>query len=63
MIELTLTVCLLAAPSDCRQERVPFEGSIFVCALQGQQAAQEWLASHPKWRLQRWRCGPPEVRA
>jgi hypothetical protein len=26
------------------------------CMLGGQRAAAEWLAEHPGWRLDRWRC-------
>lgn len=62
MIELVLTVCLSASPSECRLERMPFEGPMMACAIHGQQAAVEWLNTHPKWQLSRWRCGPPEVR-
>ena len=58
MIELVMTVCLFAAPSDCRKERLAFEGSLMTCASSGQVAAAEWLGSHPKWRLARWSCGP-----
>lgn len=61
MIELVLTVCLMTAPEECRQERMPFEGPLLACALQGQFAAVEWLATHPKWLLSRWKCGTPEI--
>lgn len=57
MIELVMTVCLLTAPEDCRKERLPFEGPLMACAIQGQMAAADWLNSHPKWRLSRWACG------
>ncbi len=26
MIELVMTVCLMAQPEDCRKERLPFDG-------------------------------------
>ncbi|WP_181708046.1 hypothetical protein [Chthonobacter rhizosphaerae] len=62
MIELVLTVCLMTAPEECRQERMPFEGPLISCAMAGQFAAAEWLQTHPKWSLSRWRCGPQEIR-
>lgn len=58
MIELIMTVCLLATPEDCRKERIAFEGSLFACATAGQMAAAEWISTHPKWHLSRWSCGP-----
>lgn len=59
MIELVMTVCLLAAPGDCRKERLPFDGSLITCATAGQIAAADWITMHPKWRLTRWACGLP----
>jgi hypothetical protein len=58
MTSLLLTICLAANPSECRTEPIAFDGGPVACALFGQQAAIEWLALHPKWRLSKWRCGP-----
>lgn len=58
MIELVLTLCLSAAPADCRKERIPFDGSLLGCLIAGQTAAAAWVAVHPKWHLAAWRCGP-----
>ena len=63
MIELVMTVCLLTAPTDCRKERIAAEGTMMQCMMAGQIAAAEWIATHPKWRLKRWRCGPPSKEA
>jgi hypothetical protein len=63
MIELVLFVCLQAAPAECRQESMPFDGPLMACAMNGQVVAVEWLQSHPKWRLTKWRCGRPEIDA
>jgi hypothetical protein len=61
VIEIVLTVCLLAAPDDCRREHVPFPGGIVMCAGRGgQEVAAEWIAAHPKYRLRRYRCGVAE---
>lgn len=61
MVDLVLTVCLWIAPMECRKERMGWEGSMTACAVEGQLAAAEWLQTHPKWRLARWRCGPPQL--
>ncbi|BBE72544.1 hypothetical protein [Oharaeibacter diazotrophicus] len=58
MIELVMTVCLLTQPGDCKKERLPFEGSLMTCARSGQFAVAEWIGTHPKWQISRWRCGP-----
>jgi hypothetical protein len=63
MLDLVLTICLFAAPMECRKERMPWEGPMVSCAINGQFAASEWLNAHPKWRLARWRCRPAEIRA
>ncbi|WP_181708243.1 hypothetical protein [Chthonobacter rhizosphaerae] len=56
-VEIAFTFCLLTAPADCRVETQPFDGPMMACALLGQQAARDWLESHPKWRMTKWRCG------
>ncbi len=60
MIELVMTVCLLAQPGDCRKERLPFDGPLIACARAGQFEAATWAAQHPGWHVTRWRCGVPE---
>ena len=57
MVYLVLTLCLIASPSQCRDERPLLEGmSVRACVMQGQHVAEEWLEDHPKWMLSRWRC-------
>lgn len=63
MIELILTVCLASAPTECRLERMPFDGFLIGCTMAGQFHAAEWADRHPKWRIKRWSCGNREVRA
>ncbi len=60
MIELVMTVCLLAQPDDCRKERLPFDGTETACAMAGHFVVATWTAEHPAWRVTRWRCGVPE---
>lgn len=63
MIELVLTVCLLASPVSCREERPDFAGgSVLSCMTQGQFYAARWLAEHPAYSISRWRCQPAGTR-
>lgn len=54
---LVLVFCLISSPGSCQEER-PELGpmSAASCLYRGQQYAAEWLADHPKWMLDRWRC-------
>jgi hypothetical protein len=56
LIALVLTVCLAAAPTTCKEERPFFDGSLLACATQGQLLAARWIAEHPAYTLNRWRC-------
>ena len=57
MATLVLTFCMMAWQAHCTEERPLLqEMSMTTCMLQGQQVAQDWLATHPKWMLTRWRC-------
>lgn len=56
MIQLVLIVCLAASPTSCKEERPNFDGSLLSCATQGQLLAAQWLAEHPAYTLNKWRC-------
>jgi hypothetical protein len=63
MIELVFTVCLLASPTSCRDERVDLVSeSLMACLTQGQFYAARWIEEHPAYSLSRWRCGPRSAR-
>jgi hypothetical protein len=57
VIALTLYVCLTSLPNNCRPQHVSFDGSLMSCSLFGQAVAADWIANHPKYRLQRYTCG------
>lgn len=63
MLDLLLTVCMIADPSNCKVQRIEFQGSQMECAFGGQYTASAWLAEHPKWKLTKWRCKTPEREA
>ena len=48
---------MLAWQTHCTEERPLIQNmTLMGCMVEGQQIAQDWLASHPKWTLSRWRC-------
>lgn len=64
LIDLILTVCLMADPRDCRTEHLYFEsrGSLFQCMLLAPPEIAKWSAEHPAHRVVRWRCAYPDGR-
>ena len=63
MLELVLTVCLLAAPERCKDEapRLAPPLDLRSCMAQGQVYAIRWLDEHPQWALRGWACRPVEA--
>ena len=60
LVTLSLVFCLAANPTQC-QKLFPepadtAELGLANCAIRGQQLAEQWLAEHPKWVLDRVRC-------
>lgn len=63
-MELVLMVCLMNTPVDCRDEHLTLSVELMTpqqCMLGAQPAMAEWSASHPKYRIERWRCGQPRA--
>jgi hypothetical protein len=63
LVELILTVCALAQPADCEEQRLAFVdgGSLRQCMASAPPKIAEWSLEHPGRRVVRWRCGYPEV--
>ena len=63
MLVLLLTVSLMAEPSTCKVEQVPFVefAGTTDCLFQGQFRAAEYIAQHPGWMLVRYECGAPKT--
>jgi hypothetical protein len=54
-----LSVCLLASPNTCKEERLDwsFEDIGYMsCFTHSQEALVQWQSAHPLWRVTRWRC-------
>jgi hypothetical protein len=61
MIELLATVCLIAAPSSCKDVSLTFAGdslSPHQCVMFGQAELAKWNGAQPKYRVDKWRCRP-----
>lgn len=64
MIEIVLSVCMLADPSRCKDVHLSYmaEGQGVTphqCMLYGQSEIARWSEGNPNWKLQKWSCGTP----
>ncbi len=61
LVHLILTVCSLAQPADCEEQRIAFveSGSLRQCMASAPPRIAEWSAGHPNRRVVKWRCGYP----
>ncbi|GEP04846.1 hypothetical protein [Methylobacterium oxalidis] len=58
---ILLSICLLAQPTTCREDRInlSYESTNpFLCLRHSQSALANWQAAHPEWHVERWRCAP-----
>jgi hypothetical protein len=58
MLELVIVYCMIGAPDRCVERgQIMQEGvSQIGCVTLGQMMGQEYLKTHPNWRLATWRC-------
>lgn len=63
MVDLIVTLCLLAHPGSCRVRHMLFEssGSLAVCMWQAQPYLARWIGEHPNLRIVSYRCAWPET--
>ena len=62
LVDLVLTVCLVANPNNCRQEHLYFEsrGSLIQCIILAPSEIAKWSGYHPALKVVRWKCVFPE---
>jgi len=62
LVDLVLTVCLLANPASCREEHLYFEsrGSLVQCMILAPAEIAKWSGSHPALKIVRWTCTFPD---
>ena len=56
MYQLILSICLIAAPADCKEEEFFNPLSMWECMVGGQAYADIWLRQHPGWELKSFKC-------
>jgi hypothetical protein len=61
MIELVMTVCIVAQPAACRDQHMLLDndGTPMQCMLKAPPVIAQWGAEHPQWYVQRWKCQYP----
>lgn len=65
MVEIVLSVCLVANPYKCRdvilERESDQEVSLVACMMNSQIAAAQWSLSHPGHIIRRTKCRPARV--
>jgi hypothetical protein len=58
VIALLLTVCLIGAPSDCRDHKIALVPGVTViqCMMTAPAHIAKWSEEHPGWHVERWQC-------
>lgn len=64
LIAIVFTVCALAHPDQCRDERLAFasSGSLRQCVMSAQPYLAQWIGEHPQWSIKRYRCEYPPLK-
>lgn len=62
LIDLVLTVCLVASPGHCRDEHLYFQSgsSVMNCMFLAQPEIAKWSVEHPAYTVRRWTCVVPD---
>lgn len=62
IIDLVLTVCLIANPNQCRTEHLYFEnrGSVMACMFLAPSYIAKWSQERPGFKVVRWKCEYPD---
>lgn len=61
MIELLVSVCLIAEPEKCKDVSLVFDADSVTpmqCLMGAQPEIAKWVDLHPKWVAKRWTCQP-----
>jgi hypothetical protein len=64
LIAIVITVCTLADPNRCEEQRIEFSSqfSLKRCVMNAQPYLAQWIAEHPKWSIKRYHCEYPHTR-
>lgn len=63
MIELLFVVCLKSAPLDCEERSLLYVETMSpkACLMQAEPELAQWMQTHPKWTISRWKCQSAET--
>jgi hypothetical protein len=64
LIAIVVTVCALAQPDQCEQQRLEFSwsGSLKQCVMTAQPYIAQWIGEHPKWSVKSYHCEYPHMK-
>ena len=64
MIAIVVTVCALAQPDQCEEQRLEFswQGSLKQCVMNAQPYLAQWIGDHPKWSIKSYHCEYPHTK-
>lgn len=60
---ILLSICLIAQPNQCREDRIALSyesANPFICLRTAQSELAKWQSAHPDWHVNRWRCAARE---
>ncbi len=63
MIAIVISACLVGDPAVCKDDRIPLALNVNPrnCLSDAQPHFANWAASHPGWRIVRWRCASADA--
>jgi hypothetical protein len=64
MIAIVVTVCSLAQPDQCEDQRLVYEsqGSLKQCVMNAQPYIAQWIGDHPKLTVRSYHCEYPHTK-
>jgi len=64
LIAIVVTVCALAHPDHCEEQRLEYMwyGSLRQCVVSAQPYIAQWIGEHPKWSVKRYHCEYPHAK-
>lgn len=63
MLRVVFVVCLTNDPGTCREHEIPVYDPIplMACMTGAMPELANWRATHPNWRIAKWRCEDDRV--
>lgn len=58
MLKLVFVACLAGQPGTCEEREIPIYENVspIACMMGAAPTLAQWRATHPDWRVNRWRC-------